>query len=477
MTARNSPCASFTRTTTIALALVAFLKQSLAGAISMTTDSPHDDPDTADDAPTVEPSATAGSRRKFLQRSGSSAAAVLMAGASGTSWAAAATPGTPNSVKLPLISDPKTEQAENTPDPNAEPDQRVGYAIVGLGRLSLNQILPALSASKYSKVVALVSGDPDKARKIARQYGVRQAAVYDYSSFEKLADNPDVQVVYIVLPNSMHAEYTIRAAAIGKHVLCEKPMAVSSAECQQMIDACRRARRLLMIAYRSQYEPMDRMIAKWVREKQLGPLREFIAGNSQNAGDPTQWRLKKALAGGGPLPDVGIYCLNAARFLSGEEPDEVIATTWKPDDDPRFREVEQSVHFVLRFPSGLTATCMASYASHESRFFRLQGAQAWAEMNPAFGYNGLQLRKGELVEGKNAATQISIDPVDQFAREIDHMSLCVTRGQTPHTPGEEGLQDQRIVEAIYESARTGRAVKIAAPPGPTRGPEPDEENF
>jgi predicted dehydrogenase len=206
-------------------------------------------------------------------------------------------------------------------------------------------------------------------------------------------------------------------------------------------------------------------------------LREFIAGNSQNVGDPAQWRLKRALAGGGPLPDVGIYCLNAARFLSGEEPFEVVATTWQPGDDPRFKEVEQSVHFVLRFPSGLTATCMASYASHESRFFRLQGEQGWAEMSPAFSYNGLQLRKGELVEGKNATTQISIDPVDQFTREIDHMSLCVVRGQTPHTPGEEGLQDQRIVEAIYESARSGRAVKIAAPAGPTRGPEPDEENF
>ncbi|MGF6768698.1 putative dehydrogenase [Paraburkholderia sp. GAS199] len=417
------------------------------------------------------------SRRGFLQQTGSGVAAVFMAGASGTAWATASTPGTPNSVKLPLIQDTTTEQAENTPDPNAEPDRRVGYAIVGLGRLTLNQILPALSACKYSKVVALVSGDADKARKIARQYGVRQTAIYDYSSFEKLADNPDAQVVYIVLPNGMHAEYTMRAASIGKHVLCEKPMAISSAECQKMIDACRRARRLLMIAYRSQYEPMDRMIAKWVRENQLGKLHEFIAGNSQNAGDPKQWRLERALAGGGPMPDVGIYCLNAARFLSGEEPFEVTAMTVQPKDDPRFTEVEQSVQFVLRFPSGFTATCMSSYASHESRFFRLQGAHGWAEMNPAFGYNGLQLRRGELFDGKNAITQITIDPVNQFAREIDHMSLCVVRGQTPHTPGEEGLQDQRIVEAIYESARTGRTVKIAAPPGPTRGPEPEEEEF
>jgi predicted dehydrogenase len=440
----------------------------------MTTAAPHED---ADGANACESTDIARSRRGFLQRTGSGMAALLMAGAGAPALAAASTPGAPNNVKLPSIQDPQTEQAENTPDPNAAPDQRIGYAVVGLGRLSLNQILPALSASKYARVVALVSGDPDKARKIARQYGVRETAIYDYKTYERLADNPEVQVVYIVLPNGMHAEYTVRAAAIGKHVLCEKPMAVSSAECQQMIDACKKAQRLLMIAYRSQYEPMDRMVAKWVREKQLGPLHEFIAGNSQNVGDPTQWRLKRALAGGGPLPDVGIYCLNAARFLSGEEPFEVFATTWQPPDDPRFQEVEQSVQFLLRFPGGLTATCMASYASHESRFFRLQGAQAWAEMSPAFSYNGLQLRKGQLVEGKNSTVQISIDPVDQFAREIDHMSLCVVRGQTPHTPGEEGLQDQRIVEAIYESARTGRPVRITAPAGPTRGPQPDEENF
>ncbi|ASL48946.1 Glucose--fructose oxidoreductase (plasmid) [Burkholderia sp. AD24] len=440
----------------------------------MTTSASHDDVGAADSVPTTQAGAT---RRSFLRRTGSGVTAMLVAGATGSAWPASSTPGTPNAVRLPLIQDPKTEQPENTPDPNAEPDRRIGYAIVGLGRLSLNQILPALCASKYSRVTALVSGDPDKARKVARQYGVPDRSIYDYTSFEKLRDNLDVQAVYIVLPNGMHAEYTIRAAAIGKHVLCEKPMAVSSAECQKMIDACRKARRLLMVAYRSQYEPMDRMVAKWVREKQLGPLREFIAGNSQNVGDPNQWRLKMALAGGGPLPDVGIYCLNAARFLSGEEPYEVVGTTWRPNDDPRFKEVEQSMHFILRFPSGLTATCMASYASHESRFFRLQGAQAWAEMSPAFGYNGLQLRKGELMEGKNAMTQITIDPVDQFAREIDHMSLCVVRGQTPHTPGEEGLQDQKIVEAIYESARTGRPVKIALPSGPMRGPEPDEENF
>jgi predicted dehydrogenase len=196
--------------------------------------------------------------------------------------------------------------------------------------------LPALLHRKYSRPAALVSGDRAKALKVARQYGIADADVLNYQSFERLADNPHVQVVYIVLPNGMHKEYTLRAAKIGKHVLCEKPMATSVADCEAMIDACRRAGRKLMIAYRSQYEPMDRMISKMVREKKLGPLREFVAGNSQNVGDPAQWRLNKALAGGGALPDIGLYCLNAVRFLSGEEPLDVIASMHKPDGDPRF---------------------------------------------------------------------------------------------------------------------------------------------
>ena len=207
----------------------------------------------------------------------------------------------------------------------------------GLGRLSLNQILPALAQCKYSKVAALVSGDRAKALRVARQYGVAETDVYDYQNFERLADNSRVQVVYIVLPNGMHKEFTLRAGKIGKHVLCEKPMANSVADCQAMVDAMKRANRKLMIAYRSQYEPMDRMIAKMVKDKKLGPLREFVAGNSQNVGDPSQWRLNKALAGGGAMPDIGLYCLNAARFLSGEEPQEVVATVYRPNDDPRFQ--------------------------------------------------------------------------------------------------------------------------------------------
>jgi predicted dehydrogenase len=370
----------------------------------------------------------------------------------------------------------KTEKPEKTEPPGDPMHERVGVAIVGVGRISVNEMLPAFAQSKHAKVVALVSGDRAKALKVAHQYDIPESAVLDYKNYDKLAAMPEVQAVYIALPNSMHAEYTIRAARAGKHVLCEKPMANSVAECQQMIDACRKAGKKLMIAYRSQYEPLDRALVKMIRDKKLGALKEFISVNSQNMGDPQHWRLKRALAGGGALPDVGLYCLNAARFLSGEEPVEVTGNVWSTPGDARFREVEESCQFVLRFPSGFIASCSTSYAAHKSQMFRLNGSDAWAEMNPAYAYNGVRLKVSRVVDGHEQGTDVGIQEKDQFAAELDHFAGCIQQDKDVHTPGEEGLQDQRIMEAIYESARTRRPVRLAPPPGRTRGPEPQQES-
>ena len=270
-------------------------------------------------------------------------------------------------------------------------------------------------------------------------------------------------MIYIVLPNSMHAEFVLRGAKAGKHILCEKPMATSVRDCERMIAACNAAKVKLMIAYRQQYEPMNRAIVTMVREGKLGQVKSVIATNSQNEGDPSQWRLKRALSGGGCLPDVGIYCLNAARFLTGEEPSEVSGTLYQPKDDPRFVEVEETCSFTMKFPSGLIATCSSGYGMHRSQFLRLEGDKAWAELNPAFGYSGLKMRHAALMGEHDVISEPSIEAMDQFAAEMDHMSLCVQQNLQPHTPGEEGLQDQRITDAIYESARTGRVVKLAAP--------------
>lgn len=375
-------------------------------------------------------------------------------------------------VDFPPI-EAKSEKPEKTEPPGDPWNERVGVAIVGVGRISVNEMLPAFAQSKHARPVALVSGDRAKALKVAHQYNIPESAVLDYKDYDKLANMPEVQAVYIALPNSMHAEYTVRAARAGKHVLCEKPMANSVAECQQMIDACRKAKKKLMIAYRSQYEENDRTLVKMIRNKELGQLKEFISVNSQHMADPQHWRLKRALAGGGALPDVGLYCINAARFLSGEEPVEVIGNTYATPNDPRFKEVEESCQFVLRFPSGFIATCTTGYSSHKSQMFRLNGTTAWAELNPAYAYEGIKLKVSRQVDGKEHASEIQAENKNQFAAELDHFARCIQQDKDVHTPGEEGLQDQRIMEAIYESARTHRSVKLSAP-GRTRGPEPQD---
>jgi predicted dehydrogenase len=266
----------------------------------------------------------------------------------------------------------------------------------------------------------------------------------------------------------------MRGARAGKHILCEKPMAVSVEEAEQMTRACQSAGVKLMLGYRSQYEPMDRAIVKMLREGRLGRPLHFVSSNSQDQGDPGQWRLSRRMAGGGPLVDVGIYCLNAARFLTGEEPNEVLGQVEQLAGDARFREVESSVQFMLRFPSGFAASCNASYACHRSQFFRLECSDGWTEMNPAFAYDGLRLGYGRTLEGTDQVTDIEVPARDQFATELDHMAECVVRDRRPHTGGEEGLQDMRIIAAIYESARLGSRVRLEQPAA-TRGPEPDLE--
>jgi predicted dehydrogenase len=320
-----------------------------------------------------------------------------------------------------------------------------------------------------------VSGDRRKAEKTAAQYGIDPKHIYDYRNFDTIRDDPSVDVVYVVLPNSMHAEYTIRAARAGKHVLCEKPMANSVEECRQMIAACEQANKLLMIAYRMQYEPLNREAIRLVRSGELGRLRNIITSNGQTESDPNEWRLKRALAGGGPLPDVGVYCLNAARYLTGEEPVEVAAISYSTPGDPRFTEVEEQVDFSLRFPSGVLAACATSYSVQDNKDYRLLFEKGRVELDPAYKYRGLKMRVVRAGEGgKEQVDEPDIREAEQFAVEMDHMAQCVRENRRPHTPGEEGMQDMRIIEAIYEAARTGRTVRLARVEGLDvfRGPVP-----
>ncbi|MDP9162575.1 MAG: Gfo/Idh/MocA family oxidoreductase [Pseudomonadota bacterium] len=363
------------------------------------------------------------------------------------------------------VSFPPTSAATETqpqPPPNPQPrDTRVGFAVVGLGKLALENILPAFAQSKLAKPVALVSGTPDKLAAVARQYGIDPGSCYSYDDMARLRENAAVQAVYVVTPNALHRRDVLAAAAAGKHVLCEKPMATSPRECRDMIAATRAANVKLMIAYRMQYQPHAREAIKMARGGKLGTVVLMDLINNQNQGDPTQWRQKRALAGGGSLPDVGLYCLNTARAILGEEPSEVSAMIWSPPGDPRFTEVEDNVSFTLRFPSGAIANCLTSYGTHELRRLKLMGTSAWLEMENAFSYEGQRLRVAELVAGKDQVAERTIPAKNQFALELDHFADCVRSGRVPRTPGEEGLQDHLIMEAIYASAKSGRPVRLA----------------
>ena len=339
------------------------------------------------------------------------------------------------------------------PDP---PGKKLGWAVVGLGSLSIHQILPAFAKCEKSKVTALVSGHSDKANKLAPRYGVDPKHIYNYENYDSLKNDSEVDVIYIVLPNGMHAEYTIRALQAGKHVLCEKPMANTPADCQKMIDAARAANRKLMVAYRCRYEPYNKEAIRIVRSQELGPTQTILTNAGWHIDNPDQWRLKKDLAGGGSLMDIGIYALNAARYLSGEEPTEVNAMMYSTPGDPRFKEVEENINFQLRFPSGVLANCSSSYGYYHQSHFRVLGTTGLLELDPATWYSGLRLR----VQHGTVFEERELPVVDHFAAEMDHLSGCILENQEPLTPGEEGLRDLKIITAIYEAARAGKTVHL-----------------
>ena len=331
----------------------------------------------------------------------------------------------------------------------------LGYAVVGIGNLAKGQILPALRTTKRSRLVALVSGDPAKARHYARLYGAPERNIYNYENYDQMASNPEIDVVYVVLPNSMHAEYTIRAARAGKHVLCEKPMATTVKDAEEMVAVCRQARKRLMVAYRLHYEPYNLAAMKMCREKELGQIKMIDAEFGFVIGDPTQWRLKHAMAGGGSLMDIGIYCLQAARYLTGEEPVSVYAEQWS-SDPVKFKEVEENISFMLRFPSGAIANCYSSYGINYVDHYRAGGSEGWLEMEPAHVYSDLVQRVYK--DGKFIVTTPST--WDQFAAEMDAFSEAIQQDRDVATPGEEGVRDMKILMACYESPRTGNTMKL-----------------
>ena len=337
----------------------------------------------------------------------------------------------------------------------AGPGKKIRYCAVGLGRITVEHFMPGTRLGSLGEITALVSGHREKALKIAAEYGIPPASVYSYENYDKIRDNPDIDAVYIGLPNSMHAEYTIRAAQAGKHVLCEKPMANTVEECEAMIAACRKADRRLMIAYRCQLEATTLHAQKLIRSGALGKIQAIESANGFNIA-PGEWRLNRKLAGGGPLMDVGIYSLNACRFLTGEEPIEISAYSSVIDHDGRFEEVEENLSWTMKFPSGTVASCTTTYGANMDGFIRLHGSKGSLTLN-GFGYQGIHLTakmngaaKGEPGSQVDDLEQDK-DPM-QFKVESDYFSNCILNKTTPVPSGEEGLRDMALMKRIYESA-------------------------
>jgi predicted dehydrogenase len=329
--------------------------------------------------------------------------------------------------------------------------QKVGYCVIGLGRIA-DHFMRGVQGSSTSAITGLVSGHREKAERIAAQYGVPSSSIYSYEEMDRMRENKAIDAVYVALPNSMHAEYTIRSAKADKHVLCEKPMSTSVKDAKAMIAACAAAKVRLMIAYRLHYEPTTRRAIQLVRGGALGQVQSIVSANGfvESAGE---WRLDKALSGGGPLMDVGIYCLNATRYLTGEEPAKFAGAVSTIDQDGRFATVEENTSWTTQFPSGIEASCTTTYGGQMPGFYRVYGAKGWLQVDN-FGYEGLRLT----AEFRGGEGRVKLDELNaekdplQFTRQADHFSECVRTGRIPDTPGEEGLRDMECMREIYRSA-------------------------
>ena len=326
-------------------------------------------------------------------------------------------------------------------------------AIMGLGSYG-SRVADAMQSCKKAKLVGVISGTPSKIKDWQSKYNIPEKNCYNYENFDAIKNNPEIDAVYVITPNALHHDQVIRVAKAGKHAICEKPMAVNAKEGQEMIDACRKANVKLLVGYRMHFEPKTLEIIRMRKEGEMGKILFFEGLSGFKIGDPNQWRLNKKLSGGGAMMDIGIYSVNGARYMIGEEPIWVTAQETKTNPG-KFKEgVDETILFQLGFPGGAVASCLSTYTMNNLDRFFLNGEKGFGELQPATGYGPIKGRtnKGELTHPH----------VIHQTVQMDEMSGIILENKQPIVPvdGEEGVKDLKIIDAIYKAIKTGKKVGL-----------------
>ncbi|ARK11318.1 Gfo/Idh/MocA family oxidoreductase [Fibrella sp. ES10-3-2-2] len=330
---------------------------------------------------------------------------------------------------------------------------KLGVALVGLGYYSTDLLAPALQQTKNCYLAGIVTGTPAKAEKWKKQYNIPDKNIYSYQTFDQIANNPDIDVVYVVLPPSMHEEYVVRAAKAGKHVWVEKPMAVTEKECQNMIDTCRKNKRVLTVGYRLHHEPNTQAYIKYLRDGNIGKINMVNCAAGYYDARTDHWKQKKEM-GGGVMYDMGVYAIQGARLATGEEPIALTAQQYTTRPDVYKNGLDETSMAQLEFPSGARAAIQSSYGMNMN-FLHVTGQKGKLRMEPYSDYNGV---RGDGTGGFK--TDVPYKTPGQQTMQMDNDAKAIMQNTAVLVPGEEGLADIRIVEAIYKSAKAGKRVTL-----------------
>jgi len=332
-------------------------------------------------------------------------------------------------------------------------DKILRVAIMGLGSYG-TRVAEAMKESKRARLVGVISGTPSKVTDWQSKYGIPDKNCYNYENFDQIKDNPDIDAVYVITPNALHKDQVIRVAKAGKHAICEKPMAINGKDGQAMVDACKAAGVELLIGYRMHFEANTLEAIRLRKSGELGEVKFFQGLSGFVIGDPTQWRLNPKLSGGGAMMDIGIYSINGARYMLGEEPIWVTAQETKTDP-VKFKEgIDETIQFQMGFPSGAVASCLSTYAMNGLDKFFLNGSKGWVEMQPSTGYGP--------IKGTTSKGPLELPHVTHQAVQMDQMAAILFDGSKPEVPvnGEEGVKDMKIIDAIFAAVKSGKKVSL-----------------